>query len=104
MGKLDISFLSLRQKDLVGILRLRMVVAPMDLRKSVCVREVVVMIGENPESFASRMTVQSTLVSIKSWEVKLSCEPHVLRTPVPAHTLYTFKRYKEAVVLHTSGA
>lgn len=43
-----------------------MVVAPMDLRDSVCLRDAVVMIGENPESFASWMTVKLTLVGIKS--------------------------------------
>ena len=35
------------------ILRSMMCVAPIDLRYSECLREAVVMIGENPESFAS---------------------------------------------------
>jgi hypothetical protein len=34
-----------------------MCVAPIDLRKSVCFRDAVVMMGENPESFASWITV-----------------------------------------------
>ena len=35
------------------ILRSMTCVAPIDLRNSACLREAVVMIGENPESFAS---------------------------------------------------
>ena len=35
------------------ILRSMTCVAPIDLRNSVCLREAVVMMGENPESFAS---------------------------------------------------
>ena len=35
------------------ILRSMTCVAPIDLRYSVCLREAVVMMGENPESFAS---------------------------------------------------
>ena len=73
MGKLVIFFIS-AATDSEDELRSRTVVAPMDLRKSVCVREAVVIIGENPDSFASWMTVESTLVSIKSWYVKLSCK------------------------------
>jgi len=72
MGELVIFFIS-AARDSEDEFRSRMVVAPMDLRKSVCVREAVVIIGENPDSFASWMTVESTLVSIKSWHVKLDC-------------------------------
>ena len=56
MGKLVIFFIS-AARDSVDRLRLRMAVAPMDLRLSVCDREAVVMIGENPENFANRMTI-----------------------------------------------
>jgi len=73
MGKLVNLFIS-AARDSEDELRSRTAVAPMDLRKSVCVREAVVIIGENPDSFASWMTVESTLVSIRSWDVKLSCE------------------------------
>ena len=52
MGKLVIFFIS-AARDSEDKLRSRTVVAPIDLRKSVCVREAVVMIGENPDSFAS---------------------------------------------------
>jgi len=65
MGKLVTFFIS-AARDSVDRFRSRMVVAPMDLRDSVCLRDAVVMIGENPESFASWMTVKLTLVGIKS--------------------------------------
>jgi len=45
----------------VDKLRSRMAVAPMDLRESVCLGDAVVMIGENPEIFASWMTVKLTV-------------------------------------------
>jgi len=50
MGKLVIFFISAARYS-EDELRSRTVVGPMDLRKSVCVRETVVMIGENPDSF-----------------------------------------------------
>jgi len=56
MGELVTFFIS-AARDSEDELRSRTVVAPMDLRKSVCVREAVVIIGENPDRFASWMTV-----------------------------------------------